>query len=162
MLDQTMVALGGTLSGLVFFGGIGFLVWLDYRGKAKQRAIEHIERMKSLEVGLPLPDAEVANAEADRSRSRAAGTIGFAVPFVMSGAALAATLIMINYSYEPVIERLMLPLLCTIWGVCGLVSLVVPVVCASALFRRGSNYRPPIQQVLRSAPGYAQQSQSMT
>ena len=65
--------IAGALGSLGFFGGIALLVWAGNKGEAekkklqherelKQREMEHTERLKALELGQTLPDAEVAQA----------------------------------------------------------------------------------------------------
>jgi hypothetical protein len=92
--------------------------------------------MKAIEAGYALPDAEVAHANAARTRARALGLIGFCVPLVMAGAALGGTVIVLMYREEPGMAHVLLPLLCTVWGVTGIVSLVVPLACAGSMERR--------------------------
>src|SRR5256885_757953 len=105
---------------LALFGGIALLMLIDGRGKAKERALAHAERMKALELGQPLPDAEVARAKADASRAWARGLCAAAASLGMVGASLGATALVLLWA-EPGSQ---LPTLCVVWGVCGLVALV--------------------------------------
>lgn len=131
------MGLWSVLGALAFFGGVGLLMWIDSRSKLKIRQFEHAERLKALECGQPLPDAEVARAASEQSRTRAAGFIGTMVPMVMAGVAIGATAILCWHLSEPVMERAFLPVVCTIWGVCGLVSFIVAVSCLGPLARPG-------------------------
>jgi hypothetical protein len=72
-----------------------------------------------------------------------AGWIGFCVPLVVAGAAVGATAIVLSYSAT--LERILLPLLCTIWGVTGLVCFVVPIVSVGTL-NRGRDDEEPAKQ----------------
>lgn len=120
---QSMVTLIGQI-----VGGIGTLVtitlwvWIDQRGKTERRKLEHLERMKAIEHGLPLNDAEVA-------RARALGAVGVAVPIAaLSGGAIATGLLLI----KP--EIAMIPLI-VLWPVVGVVSLVSTVLVVGPLRR---------------------------
>jgi hypothetical protein len=113
---------------LVYFGAITvlFMVWGAFalqtklRKEAREREMVHAERMRALELGLPLPDAGSIQAEADMARTRAATAVGVLVPVSMAGAAAGGTLLVFHWAGE----GSHLALLCVIWGVSGLVSLV--------------------------------------
>jgi hypothetical protein len=119
----TFAAAAGTLA---FFGGIALCMWVDQRGKWRQRELENAERMKALEQGLPLPDAEIARAEAEKSRARAAGAVGVLVPLFTLAASVGSTAIVLAYqkhSETPIAfatPRSTAPLV-TIWVVCGVI-----------------------------------------
>jgi hypothetical protein len=89
-----------------------------------KKQLAHTERMKALELGQPLPDAAIARAQALGSRAWAAGTIGILVPLAMIGGGAWGTVFILHqdYLYHQV------ALLCTLWGICGGVSLVVATV----------------------------------
>src|SRR5438128_2605714 len=74
-----------TMGGLAFFGGLALTFW--DRRKREERQTAHLERAKALELGQPLPDAEIARATAEVTRARAAGLIGALVPGLMTVAA---------------------------------------------------------------------------
>jgi hypothetical protein len=122
---------------LAFFGGIALLMWVDHRGKATQRQLEHQERLRALEVGHELPDAAVARATASGSRAWAAAIVGFLVPPAVLSAAVGATALILVQAPE----HIHLPILCTIWGVCGLVSVVA--VSSSLAALKQQNRREP-------------------
>jgi hypothetical protein len=126
----------GTVAGfagmLGFFGGIGLLVWLDKRGKAHERELIHKERIKALEEGRTLPDAEEAHAWAAASRAWAAGMTASAIVLGLGGIAVGATALVFQHATP----GQQLPMVAIVWGVCGVVSLVVAVVSLSLLFRR--------------------------
>src|SRR5205823_5905816 len=142
-MEMILGGIAGALGSLGFFGGIALLVWAGNKGEAekkklqherelKQREIEHTERLKALELGQPLPDAEVARAQAERSRFRAAGLVAVLVPLAMGGAAVGSTPIILNHSWEGNFQGV----LYAVWGVCGLVSLATVTNCISVLNRR--------------------------
>jgi hypothetical protein len=120
MGSEVWTALAGSIGAIAFFGGIALVMWIDQKGKAREKELAHIERMKALELGLPLPDADIARANAEATRARAAGLTAILVPLGMAGAAVGATPLV----FHSTTANVHLPLLCVIWGVCGLVGLV--------------------------------------
>jgi hypothetical protein len=110
----------GVAAVLAFFGGLALLMWIDGRNKGRERQLAHAERVKSLEMGQTLPDAEVARASASAQRAWAVGLVALLVPLGLAGTAVGATALIFIYASAGV----QLPLLCVIWGVCGVVSLV--------------------------------------
>jgi hypothetical protein len=115
------VGLGGA-SVIVLMMVFGLVVvWIDQRGKTRQREIEHTERMKSLELGRPLQDAPVA-------RAKALGNIGVAVPVTAFVCALLATAALVAAKEVPLI-----PTSGAIWGSAAVASLVTAVVTAGRL-----------------------------
>jgi hypothetical protein len=76
--------------------------------------------MKSLELGQPLPDVELARMEADKLRTIWQGLVGFLVPTILVGCAIGGTALVLHEA-SPSIH---LPVLSVIWGVAGLVSLI--------------------------------------
>jgi hypothetical protein len=136
--------LATALGSLGFFGGIALLIWAGNKGEAekkrleherelKQREMVHAERLKALELGQTLPDAEVARAQAERARYRAAGAIAVLVPLFLGGAGVGTTPILLNHTWG---EAHLNGVLYTVWGVCGLVSLVTVTNCIGVLNRR--------------------------
>ncbi len=110
-----------TLGSIVFFGGIALITWIDQRGKTRRREIEHTERMKSIELGHNLPDAEVARAQAERARARTAVLTATLVPLFMALAAVGGTVVTLLWIEA---SGILIPVLCTLWGVCGVVCIV--------------------------------------
>lgn len=110
----------GVAALVVLFGGIALLLWIDGRNKARERQTAQTERLKALELGQTLPDAEIARASAQAHRAWAAGLVALLVPFVLAGAAVGATALI--FRNAPATAQL--PLLCVVWGICGLVALV--------------------------------------
>ena len=136
--------LSAALALLALFGGIALLMLIDGRSKAKERELVHAERMRALELGQPLPDAEVARARSDASRAWARGLSAAAASLGLAGAAVGATALLVGRD-EP---RTLLPLLSVIWGVCGLVALVAVAVGQGAARWRdvpGKRAAPPEQ-----------------
>ncbi len=83
-MDPVLMIVANVAAVAVLFGGIALLVWLDQRGKTRRRELEHVERMRAIELGRPLEDAAVA-------RTKALGAIGVAVPVVsISGAVVGS------------------------------------------------------------------------
>lgn len=148
MDEEIIFPLAGVLGSVAFFGGIGFLMWLDARGKQKQRELEHTERMKALEMGQPLPDADIAQSNAVRARAWALGAIGVFVPFIMVCAAIVATVLSHNYLDPIVSPAMLLAIQCTAWGVCGLVSLVIPLACIGSI---GAMRTRPVESAAASS-----------
>lgn len=132
MVNDLMTPLSGAIGVLSLFGGIGLLMWIDYRSKIREKEYAHTERMKALESGQTLPDADIARSQADASRAWAAGLTALLVPLGMAGSAVGATALIIQLAAPSV----HLPLVCVIWGVCGLVSLVAINVGFHAMRRR--------------------------
>jgi hypothetical protein len=120
MENGIWMGLSAVLALLALFGGIALLMLIDGRSKAKERELAHTERMRALELGQALPDAEMARARSDASRAWARGLSVAVTSLGTAGAAVAATVFLVERD-EP---RSLLPLLCVIWGVCGLVALV--------------------------------------
>jgi len=144
MDDFLWMGVSAAVTLLVFFGGIALLVLISSRSEAKERELAHTERMRALELGQPLPDAEVARARSDASRAWARGLSAAAASLGMAGAAVGATALLVGRD-EP---RTLLPLLSVIWGVCGLVALIAVSVGLGAARRRdvpGKRAAPPEQ-----------------
>ena len=143
-MDLFWMSLAGVLGLLALFGGLGLLMWIDGRGKAQERQLAHAERLRALELGQPLPDAEVARARADTSRAWAVALVALLVPLGLAGGAVGATALLLER--RSAWDSLMPPL-ATIWGVCGVVSIVVVSLSFGALRRRkeprGHEDRPP-------------------
>jgi hypothetical protein len=139
---------------LAFFGGIALLMWIDQRGKATQRQLQHEERLRSLELGRELPDAAVARAEASSSRAWAAAVVGFLVPPIVLGAGVGASALVLMIASE----YIHLPVLCIIWGVCGLIALVAVVSSLGAMKQQSppesaaAEFRPVAVKSVRSDP----------
>jgi hypothetical protein len=87
-MELLWMILGNIVGLSVMFGGISLCVRHDQAGKTRRRELEHTERMRAIELGLPLEDADVA-------RYQALGAIGVAVPIVsMISAALASCFVL--------------------------------------------------------------------
>src|SRR4051812_40306982 len=122
--ERTMEAIGislaASLGAFALFGGIALMMWIDARNKQHERELKHTERIKALEMGQPLPDLAVASARAAQIRTVLLGLVCFLVPVGLAGIAVGATALVL-FCAAPGIH---LPVLCVIWGVVGLVSLV--------------------------------------
>jgi hypothetical protein len=123
--------------------GAALLRWVEFKRSAAERELAHQERLKALELGQPLPDAEVARLKAESealqanlnaSGNRSAGAVAACifVPLFMAGAAVGGTSLVLIFANA----GLHLPMVCTIWGVTGLVSLVTVTTTAAALRRQ--------------------------
>jgi hypothetical protein len=139
LLFKMALLLGGlAVLILVFFG---FWVRHHYKQAARKAEQQHHERMKLLDLGLPLPDADLARAQSEQSRVNTAGAIGVLVPLFMAGAAVGVTALIVTRPDTPV--NFQLPLLCTVWGVVGLVSLVTVILSLAAIRRwAGGRVKP--------------------
>jgi hypothetical protein len=101
---------------------VGVAVALEYKRATRRRELEHVERMKAIECGYPLPDESSA-------RHKLLGAIGVIVPAAsLAAAAWSTQLILGREDYGA--PRWLLPV---IWGVSGVVALVVGVVSAASL-----------------------------
>src|SRR5436309_715788 len=90
--DMTLAAIitGGILLGLLIVVGLPSVLGIRYA--ARQRELEHTERMKALELGRPWPGAEPDEAESSGVGAPDRGVkIGVWVPLGALGIALAAT-----------------------------------------------------------------------
>jgi hypothetical protein len=117
---------------LVFFGAIAVMNWIDSQRRTRERELAHTERMRALELGQPLPDADLAQARAEASRCRTAGALGILVPLIAVGGSLIATAILLNSRSERSYEEL----LSGIWIGGGVVTLLTVVLSFSTLKRR--------------------------
>jgi hypothetical protein len=154
-VDITMFGTAAII--LASCAGAALLKWVDMKRTAEDRQFAHAERLKALELGQALPDAEVARLKAeseflqaslDATGNRTAGAVAASilVPLIMAGSAVGGTALVLLFAEA----RLHLPLVCTIWGVSGLVSLVT-VATAAAVLRR-QPVPPPTRVPEKPAP----------
>jgi hypothetical protein len=160
------------LLAFVAFVVIAILAWgfyythCEYRSKSQERELAHAERIKALESGFPLPDAEIAWAAAERTRGRMAGLVGIFVPVLTGIAAYGATAILVSLGGRDDANNV-LPfgnlgapwygkVLFVIWPTWGVVSVVTGVLSVLALRRR--NAPPPAAG--RQAPAVAHRTGS--
>jgi hypothetical protein len=141
------------------FPALAFVFWLILKQSAQEQALKHTERLKALELGQPLPDAEIAQLQAENEQLTAQfnavnnrlSTVTFlalAVPLIMMGAAVGGTALVLHQAAA----SLHLPLICTAWGVCGIVSVVSLVPVILVLSQRRGNPVPNEHRVA-VAPG---------
>jgi hypothetical protein len=119
-MEAVGISLAVALGLCGFMGGTALLMWIDARNKRHERELKHAERLKALEMGQPLPDLENARVRTEQVRTILLGMVAFMVPPGLAGTAVGATALVL-YQASPSIH---LPLLCVIWGVIGVVSLV--------------------------------------
>jgi hypothetical protein len=142
-MDVALGGFAGALGLFGLFGGIALLVWVGNKGETEKRRLkhdeetqrrqmEHAERLKALERGFPLPDAELASALTERVRAGVAAGIGITVPAVAVGGAVAGTALVLSLA-RPDDQ---LPALCVIWACSGVASLVTTVVSLAVLLSR--------------------------
>lgn len=115
--------IGGAMAG----GGLLVVLaaLLAYRHDRRKRELEHTERMKSLEAGLPLPDAEVA-------RARAAGVATTViVTSALASAAVGTWLVLPRLEQPPHL----IAALGIIWGCAAGVGVVSAAAGMSAVHR---------------------------
>lgn len=115
-MDHTQLYVALALMGFGLLLGLIMIV-LGFRFQFRKQDQRHQERMKALDQGV-LP--EILQAQAETTRARAAAAIGLVVPLFMAGAAVGGTALILTWPEA----SWRLPVLCTIWGVCGVVSLV--------------------------------------
>ena len=163
MAEYALSGFAGAAGILAFFGGIALIVWAASRGEAEKRKLEaekqqlaHAERLRALELGQPLPDAEVARAVADRARARVAGCVGLLLPLGLVGAALATTLQLVEHnpagSEFAEAGLVVPPLLYAVWGVCGFVSLMTVVLSFATMRARSTPPRLADRPAVRRQP----------
>ncbi len=172
-MDVALGGLAGALGLFAVFGGIALMIWVGNKGETEKRKLkhdedvqrrqlEHTERLKALEAGFPLPDADLAYARADVVRAGVAAAIGIAVPVVTIGGAVAATAMVLSMAGP----ELHLPVLCVIWASAGLVSLCTAVISLAAVAsrRRAATTTPQAGGRPRPEPppvGYAERITSL-
>ena len=114
----------GAIGTTAFFAFCAFAVWIDYRKKKEDRETANLERMKALELGYPLPDAEVARANAYASAAWAAGLIGLLVPLVVISLTVAGTIVAVLNL--PARGNIAVPLIVA-WSIAAVLALVAVV-----------------------------------
>jgi hypothetical protein len=147
MMIPMVLAAGFAL--FLFCLGVAIVGWVVGRvemDKRKADALEqerrHQERLRALELGFPLPEAELARAQADTSRARWAGIVGFLVPLGLAGIAVGATALILDHQPIETFSMMRMPaVLYAIWGINGLVSLMAVLMSATAL-RRSKHLNP--------------------
>jgi hypothetical protein len=128
-----LLMIGGAL---LFFGWVALLAWMEQQSKQRLRAIEQEERLKALELRVPLPDAAVAQVQVEATRARAAGAIGVLVPLGTGAVLLATTLGLLGLTHRDGTPALAWALLFVIWPVGGAVSIAAVLLSLRALQRR--------------------------
>jgi hypothetical protein len=122
------------LPGVLTGGGLLILIVtvLAFRHERRKRELEHIERVKSLEAGLPLPDAEVA-------RAKAAGIATTLIGMAAMSAAGVGTWLVLPRLEEP---QQLIAALGIIWGCAAGVGVLAALVGLSVLRRPASGEGP--------------------
>jgi hypothetical protein len=146
-MEILALGLGYALGAVAFFGMIVLCVRYDQAGKTRRRELEHLEKMKAIELGHAPQDAEVA-------RYTAVGATCIVVPLATFGTALLTTLALLNVNEEvwwrPAV-------LLTMWGVCGVVNVVLIAILAPRL---GQKPTTSTTAVSRGGSGPAQGTSS--
>jgi hypothetical protein len=150
VVDTSTIALGlsGAISAVAFFAFLSIAVWFDYRKKKDEQNAAHLERMKALELGQPLLDAEIARAKAYASAAWAAGLIGLLIPIVVISLTVVGTIVAVMY-HNP--WQNIVPPLIVAWSIAGVVMLVA-VLRSLGVIQRLSQPRGDTAQRL-SVPG---------
>lgn len=124
---QTAAVVAANVIGVgVMFGGIALCVRFDQQGKTRRRELEHVERLRAIELGRPLEDAAVA-------RYKALGAIGVGVPIASLSAAVMGTAFCMHLITS---MDWRLVAFAVNWIVCG-------AVCITALQLVGQRFRQP-------------------
>jgi hypothetical protein len=138
-MESNILAFAGGMIGLLFLF-LGVAIWFDNKRGVRRRELEHVERIKAIECGYPLPDE-------DSARHKMLGAIGVLVPAAsLTAAAWATQLILAREDY--IAPRW---LLAVVWGVAGLVALVVGAVAAAGLRPRKVVWPRPAGEPNRAA-----------
>src|SRR5262245_55515355 len=106
-MEWAVGGFAGAMAILAIFSGVALLIWVVNKAEAqkterehekakREQELAHAERMKALERGLPLPDAQIAQARAERIRARWGGIVAVAVPLGSMAMALAFTAIVMG------------------------------------------------------------------
>ena len=120
-MESNILAFAGGMIGLLFLF-LGVAIWFDNKRGVRRRELEHVERIKAIECGYPLPDE-------DSARHKMLGAIGVLVPAAsLTAAAWVTQLILAREDYGA--PRWLLAI---VWGVAGVVALVVGAVAAAGL-----------------------------
>jgi amino acid transporter len=117
---------------------VGFFVVcvFEIRARLRRREWKHIERMKSLDLGQPLPDA-------DLSRAWAVGLIGILVSLALVGAAAYVSFLATEKFKDGRVMEVWFtgqhgpPLLLIPWLGCGLLILITVILSLRTLRRLG-------------------------
>lgn len=112
-MDPWLIVAANALGCGVLFAGIALCVYFDQRGKTRRRELEHLERMRVIELGRPLEDAAV-------TRNKALGAIGVAVPIVSISGAVVGSCIALAIEMPWRIAAFVVN-----WIVCGAVCVAV-------------------------------------
>jgi hypothetical protein len=142
-MEAVLGVIGGVLALGAVLSGVALIVWvassaelkkqqLQQERELRERGFQHAERLKALEVGFALPDAELAFARAERIRAGVAAAIGIVVPVVAVGGAVAGTALVLSMA-QP---GLHLPVLCVLWPCCAGAAMVTAVTSLSTLKSR--------------------------
>src|SRR5262245_40329770 len=141
--DMTLawIITGGILFGLLIV--VGLPVVLGIRMSARHRELEHLERMKALELGRPWPGETLAETEAHAgSSSERSAKIGVWVPLGALGIAFVAT---------PIISNRADMTHMAIWISAAAVG-VTGVICGTILAMRTPQAPPPISHAAFKPP----------
>lgn len=116
---ETLIIVAANVIGVaLLIGGIAACVRFDQQGKTRRRELEHIERMRAIELGHTFDDAAVAHYQA-------LGAVGVAVPVSSLSAAVIGSCFALVLK-EP---EWRFGVMAIIWVICGSVCLVaLPIV----------------------------------
>jgi hypothetical protein len=128
--------------GLALVGWVIGRVEMDKRkADAQEQERRHQERLRALELGFPLPEADLARAKADEVRARSAGLVGLVVPLGVAGIAVAATAMILERGSE------LHPILYAVWGISGVG--VMTVIMSMTAMQRSKPVMPATNGRLR-------------
>jgi len=111
---------------------IGFVSWLGIRQLAKSRDLEHLERIKALEMGKP-----IGPSEAEKCQIKYLHNVFWICFWIGAGVPLAATSAASSIMIQTNLQEFRIIL--AIW-ICVAVISVASVVCATALMISSRNW----------------------
>jgi hypothetical protein len=130
MMDSSLIGLlvivgAGMVTGITVIVFASIVTIRKEAHKHEGAKLAHAERLRAIELGQPLPDAEIARANAECSRARAAGTVGTVVPAIALSAAAGISVMILGEPYQGTWHGLhpQAHLLIVIWSAAGIVSL---------------------------------------
>jgi hypothetical protein len=120
---DTTISVGLAMGILAFgaAGGLALLLWVRRSGDAQRREHRHQQEMKALEVGMPSPQAQLAEAQNESTRIAVAAGIGFFLPLILFVVAWIVTDSLLTRKQFR--DDSLTSVVITVWGVAGVMGL---------------------------------------